>query len=75
MGRAKQCYIKLGIGSKLATHAPSPNEPPLFNNATGFPVLYFPDGGYCFEFNAYLASLLLDRNYSLVGDRVVPMRK
>ncbi|AFO50386.1 site-specific recombinase, phage integrase famil [Pseudomonas putida DOT-T1E] len=69
MGRAKQCYIKLGIGSKLATHAPSPNEPPLFNNATGFPVLYFPDGGYCFEFNAYLASLLLDRNYSLVGDR------
>lgn len=69
MGRAKQCYIKLGVGSKLATHASSLNEPPLFKSATGFPVLYFPDGGYCFEFNAYLASLLLERSYSLVGDR------
>lgn len=69
MGRAKQCYIKLGVGSKLATHASSLNEPPLFKGATGSPVLYFPDGGYCFEFNAYLATIFLDRSYSLVGDR------
>lgn len=69
MARAKQCYLNLPKAAKLATHAPLGNSHALFNNASGFPVLFFPDGRYCFEFNAYLASLLLERRYSLVGDK------
>jgi len=69
MARAKQCYLNLPKAAKLATHAPLGDSRALFNNASGFPVLFFPDGRYCFEFNAYLASLLLERRYSLVGDK------
>ncbi|MBC3489409.1 tyrosine-type recombinase/integrase [Pseudomonas taiwanensis] len=69
MGKPKQCYVNLSQGSQLATHAPLGSLHSLFNDVSGFPVLFFPDGRYCFEFNSFLASLLLERKYSLVGGK------
>ncbi|NTY90444.1 tyrosine-type recombinase/integrase [Pseudomonas putida] len=69
MSERKQLYLNLDEEAKIATEVSLGGKHALFESVNGFPVMFFPDGTYCFEFNAYLSNLFLTKRYSLVGGR------